>query len=281
LNKKIQKCYICAVFLAFIVSIIFTACEKKSDSVIDPNYSSPILSNLYKSKDTVFTSSAVPVINFTVSVSVDPNGGGDLKSVTCKIVSPDNSVLGTFTMKDDGTLPDSSGGDGRYSCTVNITNISCLLVGQYTIQLLAENESGLLSSQINSSFLVALTNNQAPIVSGLYAPDSIAIPTSGIVINTLSVYVLDSNGQCDIRRVFFNSYRPDGSITSGSPFQMYDDGDLAQHGDSVAGDKRYSLIIQVQSTQTTTGWFTFKYQAEDNSGLLSSQLIGRINIYRP
>lgn len=281
MNKKIQKCYICAVFLALIVSIIFSACEKKNDSVIDPEYFSPILSDLYKSKDTVYSSSVAPVLNLDVSVLVNPNEGGDIKSVTCKVVSPENSVIGTFAMSDNGSLPDSVAGDSRYSCTVNITNISCLLVGQYTLQLLAENVSGLLSTQINSSFLVALTNNQAPIVSGLYAPDSIPIPATGSNITTLSVFALDSNGQCDIKRVFFNSYRPDSSITTGSPFKMFDDGDIVAHGDSVAGDKRFSLIIQVPSTQTTVGWYTFKYQAEDNSGLYSSQLIGRINIYHP
>lgn len=281
MNKKIQKCYICAVFLAFIVSIFFSSCEKKDDSVIDPNYKSPILSNLYKSKDTVFTTSSAPVLNFSASVLVNPNEGGDIKSVICKVLSPDNSVLATYNMVDNGVLPDSTSGDNRYSCTVNVTNISCLLVGQYTIQLLAENTAGLFSSQINSSFNVVLTNNVAPVVSQLYAPDSIAIPVSGFNIRTLSVLALDSNGQCDVRRVFFNSYRPDSSITGGSPFEMFDDGDISAHGDSVAGDGRYSLIIRIESTQTTIGWYTFKYQAEDNSGLLSSQLIGRINIYRP
>jgi hypothetical protein len=263
------------------MGIFFTSCEKSDDSVIDPNLKSPILTNPYKSRDTVLTTSTTPVINFDVSVSVNPDGGGDIKSVTCKIKSPQNTLLATYTMSDDGILPDSASGDGRYSCRVNITDISCLLVGQYSIELLAENSAGLLSNQINSSFLVVMTNNQAPIVSSLFSPDSIAIPSSGSTIKTLSVYALDSNGQCDIKRVFFNSYRPDSSITGGSPFQMFDDGDIPVHGDSVANDKRFSLIIQIESTQTTIGWYTFKYQAEDNSGLLSNQLIGRIYIYRP
>ncbi len=263
------------------MGILITSCEKSDDSVIDPIYKSPILRSIYKSKDTVFTTSTSPLINLNVSVSVDPNGGGEIKSVTCKVKSPQNSVIATFTMHDDGIAPDSVPGDGRYSCTVNITNISCLLVGGYSVELLAENLSGLLSSQINSSFYVVMTNNQAPIVSGLYAPDSIAIPTTGVTLNTLSVYALDSNGTCDIKRVFFNSYRPDSSITGGSPFTMYDDGNLLEHGDTVANDGRFSLIIQITSAQTTVGWYTFKYQAEDNSGLLSNQLIGRIYIYRP
>jgi hypothetical protein len=281
LNKKIQKGNLYIVLCALIISILFSSCEKKDDSVIDPNLKSPILTNPFKSKDTVFTVSTAPVINFSAAVTVNPNDGGDIKSVTCKIYSPDNKLLFSAAMSDDGILPDTSAGDGRYACTVNITNISCLLVGQYSVQFIAENTSGLLSNQINSSVNVVLTNNKAPVVSGLFAPDSIAIPVSGSNISTLSIFALDSNGYCDIRRVFFNSFRPDSSITGGSPFQMYDDGNIPEHGDSVAGDGRFSLIIQITSTQTTVGWYTFKYQAEDNSGLLSNQYIGRINIYRP
>jgi len=263
------------------LGLVFTSCEKKDDSVIDPSYKSPILSNPYRSKDTVFTTSSAPIINFTASVMVNADGGGDIKSVTCKVFSPDNIQLASYTMKDDGTMPDSTSGDGRYTCTVDITNISCLLVGQYSIQLLAENSAGLTSNMIITSFPVVMTNNQAPIVWGLSSPDSIAIPTTGANVRTLSINALDSNGFCDIRRVFFNSYRPDSSITGGSPFTMYDDGNILEHGDTTAGDGKFSLIIQVLSTQTTTGWYTFKYQAEDKSGLLSSQVIGRINIYRP
>jgi hypothetical protein len=281
LNKKIQIRNLYIFFLTLFIGVFFTSCEKKDDSIIDPSYKSPLLSNPYKSKDTVFTTSAAPVINLFSSVSVNPNDGGDIKSVTCKVFSPDGSLLATYAMQDNGNSPDSVAGDYRYSCTINITNISCLLVGQYSIQLIAENTAGLLSNQINSSFGVVMTDNKAPIVSSLYAPDSIAIPSSGLSLSTLSVFALDSNGYCDIRRVFFNSFRPDSSITGGSPFTMYDDGNIIEHGDTTARDGRFSLIIQITSAQTTIGWYTFKYQAEDNSGLLSNQLIGRIYIYRP
>jgi hypothetical protein len=263
------------------LGLTLSSCEKKDDSIIDPSYKSPVLSNPYRSKDTVFTTSTSPVINFTASVLVNPDGGGEIKTVTCKIIAPDNTQLASYTMKDDGTAPDSTSGDSRYSCLVNITNISCLLVGQYSIRYTAENSAGLTSNMIITSFPVVMTNNQAPLVWGLISPDSIAIPTSGINVSTLVVNVLDSNGYCDIKRVFFNSFRPDSSITGGSPFTMYDDGDLINHGDTTAADGKFSLKIQISSAQTTTGWYTFKYQAEDNSGLLSSQLIGRINIYRP
>jgi hypothetical protein len=281
LNKKIQKSNLYFVLCTLFISILFSSCEKKDDSVLDPSYKSPLLSNPYKSKDTVFTTSTAPVINLISAVSVNPNEGGDIKSVTCKVYLPDNTLLATYAMADDGISPDTVASDNRYSCTINITNISCLLVGQYSIHLTAENTAGLVSNQINSSFLLVMTNNQAPIVSGLYSPDSIAIPTEGSIVKFLSVYALDSNGYCDIKRVFFNSYRPDSSITGGSPYTMYDDGNIEDHGDTVAGDGRFSLKIQIPSTQTTIGWFTFKYQAEDNSGLLSNQLIGRIYIYRP
>ena len=263
------------------LSIIISSCEKKDDSIIDPSYKSPLISNPYMSKDTVFTTSGAPVINFNASVFVDENGGGTIQSVTCKIYSPGNLLVGTFSMHDDGVAPDSTAGDGRYSCTVNVTNIQCLLIGSYSIQYIAQNVAGLNSNQINSAVSVFITNNQPPILSALYSPDSILVPSTGINIATLSIFAADSNGYCDIKNVFFKSYRPDGTPNPNNPFTMYDDGNILVHGDSVAGDGRFSLTIQIPATQTTFGYFKFVYQAEDNSNALSLPVIDSINVIPP
>ena len=54
---------------------------------------------------------------------------------------------------------------------------------------------------------------------------------------------------------------------------MFDDGDLIAHGDSISGDGRYALIIQIDSAPSTqTGLYQFNYQATDNAGLSSAIL---------
>lgn len=181
-------------------------------------------------------------------------------------------------MSDNGVSPDTISGDGRYTATINISNISCLLVGNYELEYLAENNSGLFSNLIAASIRVINVNNLPPIVSDLHAPRTILVPVTGSNTGVLSVLTNDPDGRCDINSVFFNSFRPDGSITNGSPFTMFDDGNISVHGDTLAGDGRYSLKIEISSMQTTLGFFKFNYQAQDRSNLLSNIIRDSINV---
>ena len=50
---------------------------------------------------------------------------------------------------------------------------------------------------------------------------------------------------------------------------MFDDGNLALHGDQVAGDGIYSLLIQISSTNDK-GTYRLEFQAKDRGGKLSN-----------
>ncbi|MEO8665199.1 MAG: hypothetical protein ABI462_06860 [Ignavibacteria bacterium] len=264
--------------ITVIAAIVFYSCEKTDDSVIDPSVTSPLLSNPQLSKDTVRTTSSGPVINFTASVSASTNGGTALQSIVCSVSDPHGNLLAQINMTDNGVSPDTTTGDGRFTAAIDITGISCLQVGNYEVEYLAVNTSGLSSNLISSSIPVINTNNQPPVVSALHAPSVILVPPTGTNTGVLSVFTDDPDGRCDINSVFFNSFRPDGSITNGSPFTMFDDGNISVHGDTVAGDGRYSLKIEISSAQTTLGYFKFNYQAQDNSNLLSNIIRDSINV---
>jgi hypothetical protein len=111
--------------------------------------------------------------------------------------------------------------------------------------------------------------NLPPIVFDLQAPTTIsrnAKPDTHLI----SVRATDPNIPCDgIARVFFNTYKPNNELSSGSPFAMRDDG---QQGDAVAGDGRYSLVIQI-TPLNATGNYRFEFQAEDKKGARSEKLI--------
>ena len=77
--------------------------------------------------------------------------------------------------------------------------------------------------------------NNPPVITEISAPDTVTIQAQSVTID-LSVHVEDPSGLKDINRVFFNTYRPDGSPAQGNPFTMYDDGSLIVHGDAVAVD---------------------------------------------
>lgn len=252
--------------------ISFYSCEKKSDTIIDPTLIAPTISNPSKSKDTVYTPSDAPVVNFITSVRVQQGGDDVIETVVCSLLDPNGNRIQNFNMSDNGSSPDTTGGNGVYTVMVNYTTTSCLTVGNYQVQYLATSTSGLTSNLIVSTVPVYYSNNVAPVVSFINAPDTVIKPTTGFIAFSLRVTGSDANGSCDLKNVFFRTIRPDGT-TNGLQFNMFDDGDLVAHGDSVAGDSRYGLIIQIDSSPTTqTGVYQFNYQAIDNRGLSSAIL---------
>lgn len=253
--------------------VVFYSCEKKSDNIIDPTLIAPTVSNPSKSKDTVYTNSDTRVINFITSVRVQQGGDDAISSVVCSLLDPSGNLVTNFNMSDNGSSPDTTGGNGVYTSLVNYTVSNCLTVGNYSLQYLATSQSGLTSNLIVVTLPVYYSNNVAPIMSFVYAPDTVVKPTSGVNLFHISVKASDANGQCDLKTVFFNSFKPNGEPAGGNPFRMYDDGDLAVHGDSIAGDGRYSLVIGINSSpETQIGTYQFNYQATDNTGLNSAIL---------
>jgi len=88
------------------------------------------------------------------------------------------------------------------------------------------------------------------------------------------VQVSDPNCIADLKRVFFNTFLPNGNPSSGNPFVMRDDG---KEGDVVADDSRYSLTIQI-TAQNATGTYRFEFQAEDKKGALSNKITHNITV---
>ena len=98
-----------------ITALFISSCEENNDAVIDTSISAPVMLDPYISSDTVFTTSANPVINFNTSVSVNINGGSSIKSVKCTVKDPDRNIIGQYNLLDNGISPDSIANDGVYS----------------------------------------------------------------------------------------------------------------------------------------------------------------------
>lgn len=253
-----------------ITGVIFFSCEKESDNVIDPSYISPLISDLYKSKDSVLTTSFTPLIDLNVSVSVSANGGSSIQRVECKVNSPDGTPAGLFTMFDNGVSPDSAANDGRYACNVKFNNISCLLVGQYTFSVYAYNIDNLISNQINSGFFVLNTQNFPPVIVNTDLPDSVVRPVTGQFDLTIKATVIDTNGACDVNEVYFDAYRPNGNYIG--RIQM-----------SNSGNNLYSFTNPVlpSGADSSYGYFRYLFQATDNSNAQSIVVADSIKFVRP
>lgn len=254
-----------------IAAIIFYSCEKKNDTVIDPSISAPLISNQYQSKDTVFTTSATPLINFITSLVVNTNDGSEIRKVTCRINDPNGNLLAQINLLDNGTLPDTNANDRRFTASVNINNILCLLVGNYTMEYVAENNSGLFSNIITSSFKVVNSANQPPVITNTNLPDSVVRPVPGdSSLLTISINVSDPDGLCDLKEVTFVTTRPNGIILP--PIPMFNNSN---------GLFTFSNYVAYSSDPTSYGYFKYEFTARDNSNILSAPVKDSIKFVPP
>lgn len=253
-----------------ITASIFYSCEEDDTSVIDPSISAPVILNPYQSKDTVITTSASPLINFIVSVTVNTNDGSPISNVICTVKFPDGSIAGQFNMLNNGVPPDSNSNDSRYTGTVNINNIECLIIGNYNIEYLAENNSQLYSNLITSNVRVINSAAQPPVISGTDLPDSVVRPALDSTLLTISVNVTDPDGICDIKDVTFVTTRPNGVVFP--PIPMFNNGN---------GQFLFSNYVRASSDPTSYGYFKYTFTARDNSNLLSAPVTDSIKFVYP
>ncbi len=254
--------------LILILSAVFVSCEKKSDSVIDPSYDSPVIVSVTKSTDTVSTTSSSPAINFVITAVVNDNGGTPVSAVECTLIDPQSASLGTYALD---YIQDVTGGK-QYSKSVSATGISCLLVGNYTVQLWAKNETGLQSPILNSPLFVKNTANLPPYFGVLSLPDSVVRPVSGSVDLTLYATVNDSNGVCDIKEVYFNAYRPSGFIIPGGSVPMT----------LVSGNLwTFTNPVLPAAPDSSYGYYKYQFFAKDRSDAVSTGVWDSIKFVRP
>lgn len=253
-----------------IFSIVFSACEKNDDSVIDPTLSFPRILSASVTPNTFDTISVNGIITAIVTSDLP------IANVTAIVKNPLNAVVGTVTLKDNGIAPDSAAGDGKFTGSMNVT-LSCKLVGPYTIGIIAANNSGLSSNQFNVGFNLTNGTNHRPTLTFVISPDSLLLPSGAngdsVVLAFLQAWPNDPDGICDVGEVQFHSYRPDGTVTNNGNFiSLFDDGDIPNHCDTIAGDGKFSLCIKLVNNPHQPGYimpqigpYTFKYYALDRA----------------
>ena len=156
----------------------------------------------------------------------DPQGPSDIDSVWVDMfppLSPTPVLHGR--MQDDGSGGDVSAGDGVFVVRLDLGSML----------------------------------DEIPVVTAEEIPATVS-RNAGTPFR-LSVRISHPGGLQAIRRVFFNTYKPDETPSSGNPFLMYDDGDQTLHGDLAAGDGVYSLLIAI-TPQSELGTYRFEFTAE-------------------
>ncbi len=237
--------------------IIIIGCEQTFDNTIDAvqnNYQvtsvGPTGSVAYNPDDSLITIR----INFTSS--------SEVSSVFCDIFASDESRLNSspFQLFDDN--------NNRF---LNDFPLSKFYPnGIYNIRYYVKNADETMQQVALASFKYNNGQDQVPpIISNLEIPDSVRTEETFI----FSVEASDANGLNDIDSVFFELYRPDGSIVEISKgitkFIMHDDGNFEVFGDLVAGDGIFSFKNSFAATAQNGIW-KFVFQANDRSGNFSN-----------
>jgi hypothetical protein len=270
-----------------VIGLFVLGCQSDENTPIDPFHLPPFVKSFEVSPTSINTDTInvgqqrLPTdtlritVNATAQVS-DPEGISNLQEVSVGVYRPaSRDLIKTAPLFDNGVSPDAIAGDGTFTGLVTFKIIRSD-IGDFQIEVTAMNKSSVASNAL-ISFVTVGRLNRPPTLSDLVAPDSASVSTS-VVFLQLTVRASDPDGQSDIQKVFFNSFKPDGSPSSGNPFQMLDDGNAGgTSGDQVSGDGTYSLIIQLPPG-TQKGDYRFEFQAEDRSGALSSAIIHIISV---
>ncbi len=257
-----------------VLLLFFSSCQNEDTSVLDVVFSNqPIIKSAIIEPQTVNLDSIIigdekkPEDTLSIkfkatAVVYDRDGLDDIVSVNFEVI---NQIKNLILLR--GNLQRIN--DSTFSLQTSF-KVQRKNDGNYYVKFLAKDKSNLLSNELYLS-LKLYRGNRPPFISDLKAPDTVFVQEQTSLIK-ISVKVTDPDGIEDIKAVQFNSFRPDGTPSSGNPFRMYDDGNSnGISGDDVAGDGIYSIMIQLPPN-TQKGKYRFDFQAIDKSNASSNIL---------
>lgn len=260
--KKIIVIILTAVFL-------FSSCEKDFDNIIDIAINSYQVKSIYQINDFTYSD-----IDTTILIKISFDDTKSINSVWANIISSTNEIVNSnpIFLLDNGK-PENKDEVANDKIFTNYFKLrDDLPNGNYTVEYFVEEISNSTSNFIKK---IGTQNfnfdngkeNFSPILSNLNAPDTVILIGESVLI-PLSVTASDSNGLDDIEEVYFITYSSNG-ITNGFKTYLYDDGDITNNGDEIAGDGIFSRIIVFTSSNTKGQW-RFDFQAMDRKNKLSN-----------
>ncbi len=263
-----------------LAAALLAGCDKNQLAPIDSRNFAPLVSQLTFSPDSVYLDALTPSNGeYTVTTTVRARASdsdGNLSAVTADLFMADGSLAaGGIPLHDDGSSPDSVAGDGIFSRSLQF-QVTRAQAGSWQIRVSAIDDRGASSNFLSGRFRLA-RRNAAPWIFGLNAPDSLTRPTVGSFLFFMAISAADSDGLTDIQQVYFRNL----DSPSQQRIFLLDDGGVLHNGitsgDSLAGDGRFSVIVQLPDT-VSARTFHFQFQAADSFGDTSASLIHSLTV---
>src|ERR1035437_4359898 len=105
-----------------------------------------------------------------------------------------------------------------------------------------------------------ITNYQVTNVNSFN--DSLYVSGDSLIVVTISL-----NSSAGVKSIYFNITGPDGSNVNSSPVPLFDDGNIALHGDVAKGDNIFSNKYPF-SQSYLNGNYTIQYYLVNNNNIV-------------
>ena len=210
--------------------------------------------------------------------------GGEGDTVTASItvsaqVTDENEDLSTFfviirsalsgqTPLAQAEIPIPS--SGRMQAILDLT-VSRAEAGRFTVSVFASDIRGLLSN-IAYHVIDVSASSEPPVIEDIIMPDRVTRPAAGEAPISIPL-IVEASDPDGLENIAFVQV----IVNGGATLRLCDDGGQgvcnagfgASSGDLQAGDARFTLTIQLESTNSP-GTYSFDYSVVDRSGLRSA-----------
>jgi hypothetical protein len=158
----------------------------------------------------------------------------------------------------------------QYVHTLRIETTTTTL-SNYSVSVLMIENGQAISNKVIGRIRINGFSTGRPVMLFEQTPANVQIPLSGSQAFDLKAKVSHPNGNALIQTVNVIIRGANGVALSGSPFQLFDNGNTADNGDAAAGDSLYTRRFVISSSNNPDT-YTLRYYAIDQFGASSDTL---------
>jgi hypothetical protein len=158
----------------------------------------------------------------------------------------------------------------QYTQTVPIRT-STTTLAEYSVSVIVVDNGRPISNKVIGKIRINGFSTGRPALLFQQTPTTVQIPMSGNQAFDLKAKVSHPNGNALIQTVSVIIRGANGVALSGSPFQLFDNGNTADNGDATAGDSLYTRRFVISSSNNPDT-YTLRYYAIDRFGASSDTL---------